>query len=530
MASSSLAARCTACLLAAAAAVAAHGDPVKEKFDILEFRVLGNHLLETPAIERAVYPFLGPAGDLDTVKKAADSLEKAYKDAGYGTIYVDIPEQQVDDGIVRLKVTEGRLERVHIRGERYFSARQIRAALPALQVGATPSLPALQKQLGELNARTADRVVTPVLKAGSEPGAVAVDLAVQDTFPLHASVSYDNRHTADSTPNRATVGLSYGNLWQRQDTLSLQYQTAPANRRNAEVFLANYLAHLGDGGGLGVLSYIHTSSNVLAVGTLGVLGSGSIYGAHWMQLLSSSATDNSSVNLGADYKNVATEIFPDATSQSTGAVTAPVRYVNWSAILSNSWRPGPQQLVASSFGVGFGINGLVNRAETFANARYNATPDYFLLRGSVDATEALPLGFALDQRIGGQWSGTPLLNNEQYSLGGVDTVRGYLEAEALGDSGLNGSFELHTPSLGARVTTWLSPLYLFGFVDGGVATLNDPLPSQDYKVRLWSYGFGLRLTSPRGLSGTVLYALPQVSGPRTRAGDGHVDFVFSYGF
>jgi len=68
-------------------------------------------------------------------KQAADALEKAYKDAGYSAVFVDIPEQQVADGLVRLKVTEGKLESVHVRGERYYSRRQILAALPALEQG-----------------------------------------------------------------------------------------------------------------------------------------------------------------------------------------------------------------------------------------------------------------------------------------------------------------------------------------------------------------------------------------------------------
>src|SRR5580700_1637897 len=106
--------------LEAADAPSSTSAPVAAKptFDIQEFRVLGNHLLAAVVIERAVYPYLGPAGTIETVKQAADALEKAYQDSGYGTVFVDIPEQQVDDGIVRLKVTEGVLERVHVRGDR----------------------------------------------------------------------------------------------------------------------------------------------------------------------------------------------------------------------------------------------------------------------------------------------------------------------------------------------------------------------------------------------------------------------------
>jgi hemolysin activation/secretion protein len=242
------------------------------RFDIWEFLVLGNRALPVRSVERAVYPFLGPGRDIHTVEQAKAALEKAYADAGYGAVFVDIPPQEVTDGVVRLTVTEGRLDRVRVRGERYFSGRQIRVALPALQPGETPDLSDLQRQVAALNARTGDRTVTPVLKAGSQPGTVDVDLDVKDTLPLHGYVQYDNRYIAGTTPNRATASLSYTNLWQRQDTVNLMYQTAPADPANAEVFSASYLAHLGEG--MAAFSYIHTSSNVLALGTLGVLGQG----------------------------------------------------------------------------------------------------------------------------------------------------------------------------------------------------------------------------------------------------------------
>jgi len=61
------------------------------RFAILEFRVLHNTVLGTRDIERAVYPHLGPNRKIDDVQAARVDLEKAYHDAGYSTVYVDIP-------------------------------------------------------------------------------------------------------------------------------------------------------------------------------------------------------------------------------------------------------------------------------------------------------------------------------------------------------------------------------------------------------------------------------------------------------
>jgi hemolysin activation/secretion protein len=497
------------------------------KFDIHEFRVHGNHVLPNSSIESAVYPFLGDSKDMDTVKSAADALEKAYKDAGFGTVFVDIPEQQVDDGVVRLVVTEGKLDRIRIRGTRFFSNRQILAALPAVKPGETPRLPEVQEQITALNSRSSDRSITPILKAGRTPGTVDMDLAVQDSSPLHVAASVDNRRTADTTPTRTTLSVSYSNLWQRQDTVSLLYQTAPAQTRNAQVFSASYLGHWSEG--LYSLSYLHTNSDVAALGTLGVLGKGSIYGAHWLWPIVNTPAATHSINIGVDYKDVVTQVFPSKTTTVGDSVSAPVTYFNWSAIYSGEWR-GETRSLGTSIGLGFGLRGLGNSQAEFENARARGEPGYLYLRLNGQATQALPWGFGVLLRWNGQWTESPLVNNEQFSIGGADSVRGYLEAETLGDSGLSGGLELHSPGLPERWGKYLHRLYALAFVDGGVATLVDPLNSQDYNTRLWSLGAGLRLENASGLSGAIDYAVPRVDGVRTLRGDGRVHFSVKYDF
>jgi hemolysin activation/secretion protein len=505
-------------------------------FDIWQFLVLGNHVLPQTTVEAAVYPFLGPNRSLATVQQAAAALEKAYRSAGYGTVLVDIPVQEVTNGVVRLQVTEGSLGSVHVHGARYFSDRQILAALPALSPGETPLLTALQKQLSTLNAQTPDRQVTPVLKQGSQPGTMDVDLDVKDKLPLHASLTYDDRHTADTTPDRLTATVAYTNLWQRLDSLSLVYQTAPANTKNSTVESATYLAHIPDATGLGEFSYSHTSSNVLALGTLGVLGSGNIYSSHWVQPLPSSSILTQSLDAGADYKSVRTEVFPDASassgtgsSASSAPVTAPVHYINWSGTYAGTWRL-PSRTYTVSLGVNFGVQDLVNKAQEFDVARYDASPDYLYLRFSGGTVQRLPAGFAVLGRFSGQWADSPLVNNEQFSLGGEDTVRGYLEAETLGDTGVAGTMELHTPDVGRYLKPALTNLYFLGFVDAGVSTLLDPLPGQDYHVDLWSTGLGLQLAGPAGLIGSLDYAIPEENATRTRKHHPRVDFSVRFGF
>src|SRR5579883_1134219 len=94
---------------ARAAVMPAQG-PAKQTFNVYEFLVLGSHVLGQMKVEATVYPFLGPDKTIQDVEKARAALIDAYRKAGYGTVLVDIPEQSVDQGVVRLKVTEGNID------------------------------------------------------------------------------------------------------------------------------------------------------------------------------------------------------------------------------------------------------------------------------------------------------------------------------------------------------------------------------------------------------------------------------------
>jgi hemolysin activation/secretion protein len=494
-------------------------------FDINEIDVYGSSVLPRVDIERSVYPFLGSARSSETVQDAAKALEKLYRDRGYGTVYVDIPEQTIEGGVVKLRVTEGRIERVSIRGARFFSERQIRTQLPALVVGAVPHLPDVQQELASVNAREPDRHVVPVLKAGSEPGTVAVDLNVNDQLPLHGSIEVDNRYTADTAHTRLSGSLSYDNFFGQQDSLSLQYQTAPTNPSNAQIGALTFVLR-PQGWGSALAAYVlHSDSNVAALGTLYVIGKGTVAGLRWIEPLPAPGPESSaSFSLAGEYKHFSQAVQVNSTS----GVSTPITYLNWSGQYALS-HLGERNSTALNVSAALGLRGVVNDVVEFESNRAGARPDYFYLRGNVQSEQRLPGGLAIFGRAAGQWTGAPLINNEQFTLGGVDTVRGYLESEALGDTGWDGSLELRTPRVGARLRA-LQGLYGYVFADAGAADIIDPLPGQTALVRIASLGFGLRREAARGFSESLDAADPRRAGPRTREGDWHAHFSVRYGF
>ncbi|SEH60552.1 POTRA domain-containing protein, partial [Magnetospirillum fulvum] len=111
----------------------------ERRVEILEYRIEGANLLSQSEVEAAVYPFLGPDKNLKDVEDARAALEKAYTAKGFQTVGVEIPPQQVKGGIVTLKVVEGKIGRLRVKGSRYFDLDEIKDAAPSLKEGTVPN-------------------------------------------------------------------------------------------------------------------------------------------------------------------------------------------------------------------------------------------------------------------------------------------------------------------------------------------------------------------------------------------------------
>ena len=497
---------------------------VDDAFDVWEFRVLGNTTLDERAIESAVYSFLGEHKTIATVEAARDALVAAYREAGLGTVLVDIPEQTVDDGVVRLQVTEGRVEKVRIAGARYYSERRILESLRSIKAGSVPKLPAFQQELTDLAQEARDRQVVPVLKPGSTPGTVEVDLAVQDRLPLHASLEFDNRYTADTTPLRMIASVSYENLFQRAETISLMLQTSPEDTSQVKLGVLSYAGHTPWKAVSWSGYAIRSDSNVAAAGTLAVIGNGSIYGLRLNRDLASSATRSASMSIGVDYKDFGENIRLDKDSLRT-----PIRYLMWTAQFSAMQRADHYDAQAS-VSTQLGLRGLLNDERQFAYKRANAHAGFAYLRASTQAFWHLPKGWSVGGRLNAQYADQPLINNEQFVFGGADTVRGYLEAEELADAGIAGGVELRLP-------TWTrGQLHgnLFFFTDHGIGITQLPLPGQPARVYLDSVGGGLKFGLGNELDASFDWALARHKGSKDSrtpvSTDPRFDFLVKYSF
>lgn len=476
-----------------------------QTFSIREFRVVGAKTLPTGAVDKALYSHTGPGRTPEDVENARAALEKAYHDEGYQTVSVSVPPQGVNTGVIVLQVTEATVGRLRVKGSRFFDIERIKKMSPALAEGSVPNFNDVQRDIIALN-QTADLQVTPSLAVGKTPGTVDVDLTVKDKFPLHGSVELNNRYSANTTPLRLDASVRYDNLWQMGHTIGAGFQIAPQRPSDALIFSGYYIARTPSIDWVALmLQATRQNSEVSTLGGTDSLGNGEIYGGRFLFNLPAKTGFYHSASMGIDYKDFAQDLVV-----GNQTVSSPLTYWPFS-INYNASSIGKHYETEFGAGVTFSFRGTgTQEAIDFDNRRYNANANFFYLRGNLAHTQKLPWDFQLFGEVQGQATANPLVDTEQYSLGGQSTVRGYLESVVTGDNAIAGTLEFRTPSL----LGWLpkgNEWRFFVFIDAGYAVLNDPLPEQTSTFNLWSYGVGTSIRLVDHINGDFFIGIPQIT-------------------
>ena len=184
--------------------------------------------------------------------------------------------------------------------------------------------------------------------------------------------------------------------------------------------------------------------------------------------------------------------FAEDVTLGADRASAPIQYFPFLASWRGDWS-GEGRSSDLSVSAVFGVRGLGDGWERFDAKRYKARPSFVALKLDGSHTEDLAYDLQLSTRFTGQWSPDPLISNEGFSLGGVSTVRGYYESEALGDYGFAVQAEMRSPDFGSRVGLGVDEFRLHAFWDAGYAGIHDPLIGQDDSYLLSSAGLGGRI-------------------------------------
>jgi hemolysin activation/secretion protein len=225
------------------------------------YRIEGNTVLP-PQDFGVLSNYTGTNITFPQLREGLGKVQLRYRELGFPTIGVTLPQQRISNGVVRVKVVEGKLAAINVTGNEYYSSNNVRRALPSLTTNVLLNTKWFQPELDQANANR-DRQIYPVISPGLEPGTSDLTLKVKDRNPLHGRVELNDKSTPGTALLRLDTAVQYGNLWQRDHQIGLDYNFSPQEYKTSgdangfppdfpqvATFSGFYRIPLGDGGGL----------------------------------------------------------------------------------------------------------------------------------------------------------------------------------------------------------------------------------------------------------------------------------------
>lgn len=489
------------CSAGSAAATSAEPAPARpSSLPVLSVHIEGNSLLSESTLAALLQePSGNEVRSLEDLRRTATRIESAYTQAGYGGVVAYVPAQSLSSGKAVIRVVEGKIAKVRIKGEEnFYSADNVRRSLPALQEGTTPVIKAIDRDIQLTNENSAKNLRV-TLAAGAAPGEIDADIEVSEKNPLRFMASLDNTGTPQTGDYRLGVGVQHTNLFNLDHTASAQFQTSPSKPNHLNLYSLGYrVPFYGYASSLDVFyaySNVSTGTTSTTAGPLTFTGKGTVFGLRATHYLDRMGEYDHRITLGGDWRKYNNDCsLGTFGSAGCGSAGADVRV----APLSLAY-VGHQQTPSSTWGVNLALShniGGSNQHE-FTAARVGAKRHYTIGRLSAFAEIPLKDGYALAARTSVQYSPHALVSGEQFGLGGIASVRGYRERELSGDYGYFASLE----ALGSNLpVSWLPDTYLrpLVFIDQGVVSNHNAKPclgTTEQRCSLSSIGVGVRLAA-----------------------------------
>ncbi|MGL6042448.1 MAG: ShlB/FhaC/HecB family hemolysin secretion/activation protein, partial [Sandaracinobacteroides sp.] len=427
-------------------------------------------------------------------------------------------------------------------------SRVVEQQLSELAPGTVPDFRAVERQITEANRHFASRQVTVLPRAGATQGTIDIEARVKDSLPLTASVDLSNNYNRDTAPLRLNLQVGHNDLWKIGHQASFGYGVAPENPDNSQIFSGSYTAPILGTPWSATLSGITSNSNVaLSLGSQTVIGNGYTIGVRAQYELPPRNSLFQVVRFGSDYKDYEQEI----TSTVGGVVTQRFPSVQWVTLVGDYVLQNFDERGTTSLTVGgtFGIRTLSQQlieivndnaflpgapptveVPAFPESRSRARGTFAKINADFTHTHNVWNDLQLVGRVEGQVADGPLLPNEQFSLGGSFSVRGYLVGEAIGDTGIAATAEVRSPSFATLFGSFVDELRFHVFLDAGHVVTLRPQAEQASSATLASFGAGSRIQLFQTVTGELAVAVPIRDGDLSQASSLRMHFSIRAGF
>ena len=437
------------------------------------------------------------ARDLDGEQLNTLASEVAARAQAKGYVFATamIEPQSLRAGVLRVRVDEGRIDRIRIDGD---DDAAIRSQLAPLLNGRPVTKARLERHLLLADDISGVRVRRAYFEREADRGVLVLEAR---RSRASGAVVFENDGTAPVGPERLRIDADFNGLLTPTDEVDITLATTPFEPGELQYAKLKYEAVISSSGTQAGVVVSHSRTDP---------------GAY----LADDDVTGRSTRLGIELRHPfirrrnfslwgeAELQLRDIRRERDGALDRHDRIpvVRLGAFMAGA-AAGGRYRARVTYSQGLSVLGATERGDPLAS-RDDASAVFSSLYAWADWERELGSGFSMELAARGQIASAPLLSTEDLGLGGNRFLRGYPYSQRSGDEGIMGSGELRydwEDALGL-----LDNMQIYAYADGGyVGNIDNGRGTGE----LYSAGGGLRTDIVSGLDFDVELAMP-LSGPR----------------
>lgn len=449
----------------------------------------GNQAVSSKKIEKWISQFLDKRLSISEIYQICKVIDQNYAKLGFFLARAYPPPQEIQGGVLKIRILEGKIGAIKIEGNKRYSEKFIARYFKPFQ-GKTLNYDEFLKALLLLNENS-DLSAGVLFEKGKEFGTADLIVRVSDKWPIHLYLN-ENNYGENLTTNAQLGGrLDVGNCLFYGDTFSVA-EVVGFPVKALYFTDVTYTVPLNTKGTLMEFSYLFSKFHIEELTYLKLRGEsiiGTIKATHAVK-----RTKNVGLDLFGyfDIKQIQNYVLGTRTSFDK------LRVLTGGILVDHYNAGGGRDYLNCRMGGGIPnfLGGLP--PVSLESSRIGGGGAFFQVNLDYDRIQRLYHEWMLYLHFSGQWSPSKLTQPQQLYIGGSNTVRGYPLSAALGDSGYYANFETRFPlplfmdkNFFWMKRKWKEVLQLVGFVDTGGTIFNE-----GSRTFITGAGFGLRFSGP----------------------------------
>lgn len=457
------------------------------------------------------------------LKKVQNVISKFYQSIGRPLVVINVPEQDITEGLIVVDVIESHLSAVKVDGKSRLGDKKLEDSIRQKR-DAPLDTRTLINDISWLN-RNPFRQVNALYSPGDLPNSTNIELLVKEDKPFRVYTGTDNLGFKETDRKRLFGGVTW-DLFNTNHILSYQY-TASYDFSKYQAHTLHYTAplpwrHIIDL--FGGLSYVDVKK--VLMNNFRSRGQSYQASGRYIIPLTSFPSFLHEVMAGIDWKRTNT----DVTFGESDIINKNVNVFQFMLEYNLEYNPS------------FGRTYLQLQAfyspgqwlDDMSNTRYNllrpkAINQYFYVRGILQQTYRFASDVILEGIFQAQLANQNLLPSEQYGLGGYNSVRGFDQRQINVDNAALLSVQVFSPafSLIGRYSEKKSlkdRMRFLAFIDSGWGWQHKFVQNEGTSFTLVGIGPGVRYTMNEWLSSRFDWGIQLVNDGLTEGFHQRIDF------